>query len=122
MLGYIIDNRSDMSTLKETNKELATRYEALRMKASWEIDDNEVTPIRHQLLKERREAVGQIEGSLREIRELEGYEQFRKQPQMDEQRSLATGSFTVVINVTEIRADTIILTYDGIKTLPFQNC
>ena len=67
ILGYLMDSRNDLNKLQNDYPHLANEYEALRLKAYTDIEENKPV-IRALLLRERREAVTSLEHCLCQIR------------------------------------------------------
>jgi hypothetical protein len=142
ILGYSIDDDSDLSRLQRDNEDLARRYESLRLKVDEEqLEDyrtaalpetltNEDTTgapeqliaewrqqIARKLAKERRENLDKMETIVEEIRRVKGYERFLTPPDISELKSLAAEGPIVIVNFSEIRADAIIITLKEMKAL-----
>jgi tetratricopeptide (TPR) repeat protein len=118
ILGYTIDNRnepSEVSALKRDHPSLAKRYESLRFRAMVPVDLED--PSAQQLRHDRWEAIRDLDTCLDEIRLIPGYERFLLEPAIEELNSQAVDGPVVVINVTDIGADAVILTTNGIDTL-----
>ena len=116
IVGYMIDSRSDLSELKKDYRELAEQYETLRYKASRKIDSQEAS-VRDGLLKDRREAVQQIEGCIQRIRKETRHKGFLLGPTIEELKRAATAGPIAVVNVTDISADSLIVSPKEIKAV-----
>jgi hypothetical protein len=142
ILGYSIDDDSDLSGLQRDNEDLARRYDCLRLKIDEELledyrtaalpetltnEDTTGAPeqliaearqqIARKLAKERRENLDKMETIVEEIRRVKGYEQFLMPPDISELKSLAAEGPIVIVNFSEIRADAIIITIKEMKAL-----
>ncbi|RPB06802.1 hypothetical protein P167DRAFT_462738, partial [Morchella conica CCBAS932] len=125
MLGYIIDNRSDISNLRRGRPELADRFEGLRRAldpSAKEEAEQEGTPIaaagrrvHYYGIPRRQRLLNDIDELLREIRRIEGYEGFLLPPGEQEMMKLAesgpvvvvlplVSSYAIIITTTEIKS------------------
>lgn len=125
MLGYIIDNRSDISNLRRGRPELADRFEGLRRaldSSAKEGAEQEGTPIaaagrrvHYYGIPRRQKLLNDIDELLREIRRIEGYEGFLLPPGEQEMMKLAesgpvvvvlplVSSYAIIITTTEIKS------------------
>lgn len=118
ILGYMRETRGDLEELRKCNKDLADRYDMLRLKAFRDIERTETRSVAEKLIKERRDAVTELTNCLHEIRRVSGYERFLMEPEVHELRKQAAEGPIVVINMTDIRADAIIVTADAIQAIP----
>lgn len=116
IVGYMIDSRSDLSELKKDFPKLAEQYETLGYKVSRKIDSQEAS-VRDRLLKDRRDAVRQIEACVQEIRKEIGHKRFLLGPTIEELKKAATAGPIVVVNVTDISADALIVSPKGIQAI-----
>jgi hypothetical protein len=117
ILGYILDSRSELNDLKQDHPDLAKLYEEERFKANREVGSG-ASANKERLLKERREAVQNLEVVVKKIREDPKYRRFLEGPTIDELKDLATESPVVVVNVTDISSDAIVLTKTHSKAIP----
>lgn len=106
-----------MSALRKGKEPLAERYETLRLKASWEIDNSLAGEVKAKLLEEQREAASQIKKCVREIRKVPSHERFQKALEIKELRALVVNRAIVLVNISSIRANATILTGDGATAL-----
>ncbi|KAF2258472.1 hypothetical protein CC78DRAFT_478747 [Lojkania enalia] len=116
ILGYILDSRSEFNDLKLDHPDLANLYEELRSKANREFEPK-ASANEGWLLKERRDAVRELEGVVKRIQEHTKYGRFLKGPTIDELKGFATESPVVLVNVTDISSDAIILTKNHTKAI-----
>jgi len=143
ILGYTIDDRSDLLALRRDHQDLARRYESLRYQVDAdEIEDYRTAALPTDLInewsegipgqltrewreeiarelvgKQRREALAEIEICADKIRQLSGYDRFQMSRELDELKLQATEGPILVVNVSNIRADAIILTPSEVRTL-----
>jgi hypothetical protein len=142
ILGYTIDDRSNLLALRRDHQDLARSYDSLR----YQVDADEIEDYRtaalpadlvnkwsegipgqlarelreeiaRELGKQRREALAEIEICADKIRQLSGYEQFQMSQEIDELKRQATEGPILVVNVSDIRADAIILTPSEVRAL-----
>lgn len=117
ILGYSIDNKSDISVLKQADSFVAERFEQLRFTLSKPIPDAEPA-IRQQAIEERIEAVQLLDDCLTRIRELPGHERFLQEPELNELLEGAAEGPIVVVNITDISSDAIIVSQSGFRSIP----
>jgi hypothetical protein len=110
-----MDDRSDITKLKEQHAELACTHESLR--------DEVNTPLQYlnnlkrmNVLKRRRAAVGELDLCIQEIRRLPGCHHFLLGQTTAEMQACAAEN-SIVVNVTEMRSDAMIVTSTAIKSL-----
>jgi len=114
MVGYMIESRSDLSELKKECPELANEYEKLQRKASQKIDSHN-GPVWRMLLKERREAIEEIEICVQRIRKETTHKRFLLGPEIEEVKKASGPGPLVLVNVTDISADALIVSPNEIK-------
>jgi tetratricopeptide (TPR) repeat protein len=117
ILRYMIDAMSDITTLRAEFPQLSECYDTLQHTISLPIDTKR-RGTQENWLKERREAISEIDECLREIRQKDGYEGFLLQPGIDELKACADEGPIVVVNVTDISSDAIIVSKDKITSIP----
>lgn len=126
MLGYIIDNRSDISNLRRGRPELADKFEELRRaldSSAKEEAEQEETPIaatgrrvHYYGIPRQRKLLSDIDQLLGEIRGIEGYEGFLLPPGEQEMMKLAE-SGPVVVVIPLVVSYAIIITTAEIKAI-----
>ncbi len=116
ILGYLIDSRSDFTLLQKDYPGLATEYDALRFKAYAAIEEKQPV-LREKLLKERREAASSLEDCLHRIRQEQGYDRFLLESTVQELQQCANEGPIVIVNITDIRCDSIIVTATEIQAI-----
>lgn len=139
MLGYMIDERADLSALEIANPELAKRYQDLLSKVhAAEPEENhlDVSTMRlaagvasqktsksrdqtssRKLADVRRQALVDIENCISEIRKVPGFERFQTIPELSELLKIAAEGPIVLVNMTRISTDALILTSNSVETL-----
>ncbi|KAJ5019810.1 hypothetical protein K4K57_009273 [Colletotrichum sp. SAR 10_99] len=104
VLGYLIDEQSDLSDLRMRNLSLAQEYECLRDRASSASTDLE--PIYQEM-----------DVCESKIRQIEGFERFLLPPSLAELQDVASEGPIVVVNTSRIGADAIIITQHCFKAV-----
>lgn len=110
LLGQLLDTRGDLTGLREANPELAARFTALR-----DFLDREADPALPGD-DDRIEAAAELAATLREIRDLEGFDTFALPPTADELLAVADQGPVVSFNVAG-RGHALLLTREGITAL-----
>jgi tetratricopeptide (TPR) repeat protein len=115
IISYIIDSRSDLSSLARQSPDLARRYEHLRDEFNRPADifDKDTERARNH----RRQAADKLDACLLEIRETAGNERFLLGQTTAEMQNCAIGGTIVLINITESRSDAILVSSADIKLL-----
>ncbi|KAF4868420.1 hypothetical protein CGCSCA1_v012343 [Colletotrichum siamense] len=104
VLGYLIDEQSDLSDLRMRDFSLAQEYEYLRARASSTSTDLE--PIYQEM-----------DVCESKIRQIEGFERFLLPPSLAELQDVASEGPIVVVNTSRIGADAIIITKHCFKAV-----
>lgn len=116
ILGYLIDNKSDISLLKQADSSLADEFEEIRTAASRPIPDAEPA-LRQQAIQKRTEAAQLFNTCLERIRRFPGHESFLKEPELEELLKGAAEGPVVVVNITTTSSDAIIVSRSGVKSI-----
>ncbi|KAJ3959930.1 hypothetical protein N0V92_003426 [Colletotrichum tropicale] len=116
ILGYLIDNNSDISILRRDNLVLANEFEELRSKATKPIPTADPA-IQQRAIEERTAAVQQLKSCLESILQMPGHERFLLEPAVGELLEGAADGPIVVVNITSISSDAIIVSQSGIKSI-----
>jgi tetratricopeptide (TPR) repeat protein len=117
ILGQIIDNWSDLSSLMETHPELATKFETLRdtVNARSGHLSAELDPF---LTSQRRRAAAlELELCIQSIQHVPGQELFMAAQSIEAMQACAVGGNVVIVNVSQLRSDAIIISPTGISTI-----
>ena len=117
LIGYTIDNREDLVTLKAENPDLAKRYEHLRSKLYLQ-PTVQTYHIAETRMKERRTAAYDMEECLNKIRLIKHHENFLQGLSLKEMKTCAKEGPIVVVNVTDISSDAIIVSTSKVWKLP----
>lgn len=117
ILGQMIDNWSDLSTLKVTHPELATRFETLR-----DIVNARSNPMRDEsdpflTSRRRRAAALELQLCIQSIQDIPGQELFMAAQSNEVMQACAAGGNIVIVNVSSLRSDAIIVSLTGIRTI-----
>lgn len=114
ILGYLIESRSDLSNLMQSDPEKAAKYDRLRTELNTPIREWDV---HHDLAKRRMTVARELEACISDIRQLPGQERFLLGPISEELKSCATEGPIVVVNITDFRSDVIIVSKSVIKAV-----
>lgn len=117
IISTLIDSRSDVSALMEQNPDLAHRYQELRDEVNTPLRQTEFPVVDAQLRQRRLEAMAELNACVLEIRELDGHGRFLLGQTTAEMQKCAGDGAIVIVNVSEFRSDTIIVTATVVKTL-----
>ena len=117
ILSQLMDDRSDISNLKEYYPELASTYDSLRDEVNRPLEDLEDGSKRTKVLKRRRAAIEELDLCIQAIRRLPGYNRFLLGQTTAEMQACALGGNIVLVNITEMRSDAIMISSAEIKTL-----
>ncbi|EXK79186.1 hypothetical protein FOQG_16176 [Fusarium oxysporum f. sp. raphani 54005] len=117
IITQLLDDRSDLSSLRQDHSQLANRYQSLVDEVNAPIRQTSPGVIETLLRKRRQEAVAELDTCLKEIRCVPGHERFMLgQTVAEMQECIAEGSI-VVINITDFRSDTIIISCNSLRTI-----
>ncbi|KAJ4286571.1 hypothetical protein N0V88_007993 [Collariella sp. IMI 366227] len=118
ILGLLIEDRSDISSLATEHPEPAARFESFRDVISRPVDTGVNVALRQVLVRERDNQIREFDELLEKIRWLPGQERFLQGPTAEELKNLAIDGPIVVVNVAEQRSDAILVTAASIKLVP----
>ncbi|GKU10360.1 unnamed protein product [Fusarium langsethiae] len=117
IISQLLDDRSDLSSLRQDHSQLANRYQSLV--------DEVNTPTRQTtagaveaLRKRRQEAAAELDMCLTEIRCIPGHERFMLGQTVAEMQECITEGSIVVVNITDFRSDAIIISSNSLRTIP----
>ncbi|KAG5800538.1 hypothetical protein H9Q69_000425 [Fusarium xylarioides] len=113
ILGYLIDSRSDISTLRLEHGDLANELEKWRFLISAPITDSDSPSKGDNRLK----AIAGLNDCLGRIRKKPGYHRFLLQPDIDTLTKGAAEGPIVIVNVTDISSDAIIVSESDIRAV-----
>ncbi|EEU39434.1 uncharacterized protein NECHADRAFT_81606 [Fusarium vanettenii 77-13-4] len=108
ILGFSMDNTDEVSELQETDKGLAKEF--LDIKAKLHIpSDLQSSSLGEVRLQERRAAEADLVNCLEKIRNLDGHQDFLREPPVDRLKSCTKEGIVVLVNTSYLRSDAIIL-------------
>ncbi|KAF4447587.1 hypothetical protein F53441_8882 [Fusarium austroafricanum] len=117
IISQLLDDRSDLSSLRQDHSQLANRYQSLvdEMNAP----TRQTTPgvVEALLRKRRQEAAVELDMCLKEIRCVPGHERFMLGQAVAEMQECITEGSIVVINITDFRSDAIIISSNSLRTI-----
>ncbi|MDV9177751.1 hypothetical protein R6V09_47480, partial [Streptomyces sp. W16] len=125
LIGQALDAWSDLAPLHARHPELAARFEELRdlldrpddgsdaLLGGFTLPGSEGAAVvdRHRLADELTAVLGRI-------RQLDGFGTFGLPPSVEELRSAARDGAVVVLNVSVLRSDALLVTREGITSVP----
>jgi CHAT domain-containing protein len=114
IIGLLMDDRSDISTLQISYPEKAAAYDRLRNEVntpSLEAEDSELRRLRTM---RHLEAVKELDECIQSIRDLPEHQRFLLGPTQEELVSCASKGPIVVVNITDMRSDAIVVTASGV--------
>jgi tetratricopeptide (TPR) repeat protein len=117
IMGMLIDDRSDISTLKRSQSEKAATYDRLRNEVNAPIHEIEVSDLRQNRMTRHLQAVKDLDECILDIRELPEHRRFLLGPTAEELKERASEGPIVVVNITDIRSDAIIVTSSTVKSI-----
>ncbi|KAN0071690.1 CHAT domain containing protein [Elaphomyces granulatus] len=115
IISQLLDRHTDLSDLIADHPTLAQQYERLIHEVN--------TPLTHnaaevQATKQRREAVAELDACIKTIRGIPDHRRFLLGQTVAEMQKCAGEGTVVVVNITEFRSDTILISYNAVKTVP----
>lgn len=126
LLRQAVENRTDLTALKEREPALAAEFERLRdlldpaSAANLPGDLPAPSPAHAGLAAERRDALtAEWDGLIGRIRSVPGFTGFLRPPTAAELAARCTGGHVAIINVSSLfRSDALILGPDGVRVVP----
>ncbi|KAH6974920.1 CHAT domain-containing protein [Ilyonectria destructans] len=117
IISQLLDDRSDVSSLRRDHSRLANRYRSLVNEVN--TSTHQITPSVVEILlpKRRQEAVAELDTCLKEIRAIPGHERFMLGQTVAEMQGCVTEGSIVVINVTDFRSDAILISNNTLTTI-----
>ncbi|KAF9783588.1 hypothetical protein IL306_009168 [Fusarium sp. DS 682] len=117
IISQLLDDRSDLSSLRQDHSQLANRYESLVDEVN--APTRQTTPGVVEALsrKRRQEAAAELGRCLKEIRCVPGHERFMLGQTVAEMQECITEGSIVVINITDFRSDAIIVSNNSLRTI-----
>ncbi|UPL04342.1 hypothetical protein LCI18_015276 [Fusarium solani-melongenae] len=108
ILGFAMDNADEVSALQETEKNLAKKFLDIRAKLHIP-SDLQGSRLGEARLRERRAAEADLLNCLEKIRNLDGHQDFLREPPIDRLKSCTREGIVVMVNISYLRSDAIIL-------------
>ncbi|EXJ73716.1 uncharacterized protein A1O5_03478 [Cladophialophora psammophila CBS 110553] len=118
ILGLLIDDRRDISQLLLSCPEEAKLYESLRAEVNVPAGDPLDAGGQQQKAKSRQDAVVNLEKCIHRIRAIPGHERFLLGATAQELQQQAKNGPVAIVNVTQLRADAILVSKSGINLVP----
>ncbi|KAF5227007.1 hypothetical protein FANTH_14909 [Fusarium anthophilum] len=117
IISRLLDDRSDLSSLRQDHPRLADRYQSLVEKVNAPTRQTTLGMIETLIRKRQQEAVAELDTCLKEIRCVPGHEQFMLGQTATEMQECITEGSIVVINITDFRSDAIVVSNNSIQTI-----
>ncbi|KAH8776013.1 CHAT domain-containing protein [Hyaloscypha sp. PMI_1271] len=117
ILGQMIDNWIDLSSLMKVHPELATKFEALRDTINARFGNLSAESDQLLAAQRRRAAAAELELCIQSIQGVPGHELFMAAQSIEAMQACAVGGNVVVVNVSQLRSDVIIVSPTGIRTI-----
>jgi len=117
ILGQVIGDRSDFSSLMHHYPELAQTFENLRDEINAPIPTMDNSTLQWDVIRPRREVAREYEACIEKIRSLPNHERFLLGPNIPEMQDLAVDGSIIVVNIAELRSDAIIVSSAGTRTV-----
>jgi predicted RNase H-like HicB family nuclease len=117
IISQLLDDRSDLSSLRSDHSQLANRYQSLVDEIN--APTRQATPGVVETLsqKRRQEAAAELDMCLKEIRCVSGHERFMLGKTVAEMQECITKGSIVVVNITNFRSDAIIISSNSLRTI-----
>jgi tetratricopeptide (TPR) repeat protein len=109
IIGYLIDGRGDISDLRKKYPQKANEFGKIRSKTFTPSKHGESLNSRLRDLEDLEEMMADLEGCLRDIRKLPGYDRFLLPPLSDELVQDSNEGPIIIVNVTSISSDALIV-------------
>lgn len=117
ILGYLIDDRSDISELAASYAEQAEDYDKLRNEVNAPLIDTEDSRSRIARVNRRIEVIRELDNCIESIRRLPGHERFLLGPTPEDLMKQAEAGVIIIVNVTEVSSDAIIISASAITAI-----
>ena len=109
ILRLLIDDRRDISTLRELCPGEAHEYAALLTQVNLDLSEHNIEYSQHQENLQRVKSVKKLEDCIDRIRQVPGLERFLLGSSIHELQQQACEGPIIIVNVTSIRSDAIIV-------------
>jgi hypothetical protein len=118
ILGQMIDDWSDLSSLMKAHLELATEFKTLRDTVNARSGHSSAKSDRLLAAQRRRAAALELELCIQSIQGVPGQELFMEAQSIEAMQACAVDGNVVVVNVSQLRNDAIVVSTTGIRTIP----
>lgn len=117
ILGQMIDNWSDLSSLMKAHPELASKFKALRDTINARSGHSSAKSDRLLTAQRRRTAAAELELCIKSIQGVPGQELFMAAQSTEAIQACTIGGNVIIVNVSQLRSDAIIVSPTGIRTI-----
>lgn len=117
IISQLIDDRSDLSILKQSHPVVAHQYQSLIDEINSPLDTTASGVIRRGLNEKRRRDVDKLDECLKEIRTLPGHERFLMGKTVSELQRCAGEGTIVIVNVAPLRSDAVLISSSSVTLL-----
>ncbi|SPJ84208.1 uncharacterized protein FTOL_10725 [Fusarium torulosum] len=117
IISRLLDDRSDVSSLRQDHSQLANRYQSLVDEVNAPTSQTTPGVVKTLIRKRRQEAAAELDMCLKEIRRVSGHERFMLGQTVAEMQECITEGSIVVINITDFRSDAIIISSNSLRTI-----
>ena len=117
ILGQMMDNWSDLSSLMKAHLELATKFKTLRDTVNARSSHSCTESDRLLAAQQRRAASAELELCIKSIQGIPGQELFMAAQSTEAMQACAVGGNVVVINISQLRSESIIVSPTSIRTI-----
>jgi tetratricopeptide (TPR) repeat protein len=114
IISQLLDRHIDLSDLIADHPTLARQYERLVHEVNTPLTPNAA----EVQAKQRREAVAELDACIKTIRGIPEHRRFLLGQTVAEMQECAGEGTVVVVNITEFRSDTILISRNTVKTVP----
>ncbi|KAK7214327.1 hypothetical protein V2G26_002330 [Clonostachys chloroleuca] len=117
IISQLLDDRSDLSSLRRDHPQLADRYQDLVDEVNAPTLQTTTMDATVSSRKRRQEAASEVDMCLKEIRCIPGHGRFMLGQTVAEMQECIAGGSIVVINITGLRSDAIIISRESLRTI-----
>ncbi|KAJ5101293.1 hypothetical protein NUU61_003515 [Penicillium alfredii] len=117
ILGYFINDRSDISALEASYPEQAKKYNKLTEDINRRYPDTEDVKTQTARMNRRIQAVQELDHCMEDIRHLPGYDRFLQGPTTNQLMHHAKDGVIVIVVVTDIGSHAIFLTTEVVRSI-----
>ncbi|KAL3470016.1 CHAT domain-containing protein [Aspergillus californicus] len=117
ILGYIINDHTDISDLQASYPQHARKYIKLVEDVNRQYPDTEGAGTQAARTNRRIQAVYELNQSVEEIRQLPGYDRFLRGPTVNQLKHYAREGTVVIVLVSEISSHAIVISTAGVESI-----